>query len=290
MRKIIFFVLGSIFVLSCRQEKKQVIETPSETKTQFSDKPREFNEFDWSALKILKQRIIKDITEKNDSTDILVIKFLNDYRILNEKFNNILYDLECYDSLNTLAYSEGEVYQVAKDFEIIVNKNGFQLTSSEGMIYIAESADYIKKDIINIVDPYSQEYLNQYCNQVENICCDDASIVISEEELVNRIYNWGELLKKVQGLKYAQLVDGHFYGNLSLLYEGLENTPSFDMDTNKFSNSLMDQMKRLIKNHPDSKASIEFQEFLNLLDAEGYKKTDKVLDYLKLKTNHTSQW
>jgi hypothetical protein len=282
--------LGSLLSFSCRQEKKIAALPIEEIESKASLTPRDFNEFDWLAPERLKQKLIKDISEKKDSIDILILNFLDDYRELIEKVNNTLYDLKYYDSLNTLAYSEGEVYQVAKDFERQVNKNGFILTSSEGMIYIAESSDYIKKDIINLIDTYSKEFLIQYCNQVENICCDDAALVISEEELVNRIYNWGELLSKVQGSKYASIVDGHFYGNLSLLYEGLDNTPSFDMETKLFSTSLIDQMNKLIKKHPESKASIEFQEFLNLIASDNYKKTDKVSDYIKQRTNQTSQW
>ncbi len=290
MKILHFLLFGSLLVFSCRQEKKVTALLTDQTESKSSLKPREFDEFDWLAPERLKQQLIKDISEKKDSIDILIIKFLDDYRGLIEKVNNTLYDLKNYDSLNTLAYSEGEVYQVAKDFEMQVNKNGFMLTSSEGMIYIAENSDFIKKDIFNLIDQYSKEYLIQYCNQVENICCDDASLVISEEELVHRIYNWGELLSKVQGSKYASLVEGHFYGNLSLLYEGLDNTPSFDMDTELFSTSLIGQMKKLIKKHPDSKASMEFQEFLNLLASDNYKKTDKISDYIKQRTNQTSQW
>jgi hypothetical protein len=285
MNKLITLLLGSLLVLSCRQERKLPISplTQSEAKTLI--KPVQFPEFDWLAPKMLKQQLIKDLTERKDSTDILIVKFLDDYRELTDKFNAILYDLKSHDSLNTLAYSEGEVFQIAKDFEKLVNKNGFLLTSSEGMIYIAESSDYIKKDIMDIIDPYSAEFLNQYCNQVENICCDDAALVISEEELVNRIYNWGELLGKLKGLKYAPLIDGYFYGNLLLLYEGLENTPSFDFETEKFSDPLIDQMKRLIMKYPESTASMEFREFLVLLESEGYKKTENIKKYIKQKTS-----
>jgi hypothetical protein len=52
--------------------------------------------------------------------------------------------------------------------------------------------------------------------------------------------------------------------------------------------SLIDQMKQLIKTHPDSKVSTEFLEFIDLLATENYKRTDNI-SIVYLATWHVTQ-
>lgn len=117
--------------------------------------------------------------------------------------------------------------------------------------------------------------------EIDSICCDDAAIIISDKKIVERAFLWGNLLEKTDDLEYKILVKTKFYSYLSLIYVGLDNTPSFDFTSGKFNKKLFDSMIEIIKEYPDSKAAKEFKAYTALLNLENYKLTDKVDEYLR---------
>lgn len=249
-----------------------------------TNKSKAFKSFDWSKPKLLKEKLIVQLKENNDSTDKKLMSFISNYQKIVNEFDSILNNLSNYDSLNTLAYSpNGKVYQIAKDFRKKVENNGLGLTYSEGILDIAPNGHFLESQILPLLDPVSSEFLKLYCNEIDTACCDDAAVIIPTKKLVNRIYNWGELIDKVSKLKYAKIANNEFSTNLYLLYEGEENTPAFDWKTKKYNQKSLDCMREIIKQHPNSKAAKEFKPFINLLESQNYEQTDKVKKYLSEK-------
>lgn len=283
---ILFTIILALFV-SCKNVKTPKAGAQNPGKSEISEaKSEAFNYFDWSKPTLLKEKTIFHLKEKNGSNDTIIIDFLTEYQKIVVEFNDIMYDLNNYDSLNTLAYSDdGNVYQCARDFLKKVEGNGLSIAYSEGMIYISQNTAFIKSQIQDLLDPVSTEFISLYCDEIDTVCCDDAALMISEKKLVNRIYNWGELLDKVSGLKYAEIAESEFYNNLNLLYQGQDNTPAFDWDSKKFNQNSLDNMKEIISQHPDSRAAKEFEVFIRTLEAENFENTGKVSEFLKGKFN-----
>ncbi len=244
------------------------------------------NAFDWTKPGLLKEKLLTSIKEKNKPVDVVLVDFIIEYGKLAGEFDNKLTELNCYDSLNTLAYSEdGKIYQSALDFEKKVEESGLRIASTEGMIYITENTDFIKSQVMDLLDTVAQEFINLYCNEFDTICCSDAAIIISENAVVSRIFRWGDLYDKASTLKYAKIAEDEFYSNLSLLYDGQDNTPAFDWETKKFNESSLSIMKAYINQYPSSKASKEFITYIELLASEDYERTEKVIQFLKEKFN-----
>lgn len=244
------------------------------------------NAFDWTKPGLLKEKLLTNIKEKNKPVDAVLVDFIIEYGKLAGEFDNNLTELNCYDTLNTLAYSEdGKIYQSALDFEKKVEESGLRIASTEGMIYITENTDFIKSQVMDLLDTVAQEFINLYCNEFDTICCSDAAIIISENAVVSRIFRWGDLCDKASTLKYAKIAEDEFYSNLSLLYDGQDNTPAFDWETKKFNGSSLSIMKAYINQYPSSKAAKEFETYIELLALEDYERTDKVIQFLKEKFN-----
>jgi hypothetical protein len=244
------------------------------------------NAFDWTKPLFLKEKLLTGIKEKNDPVDVVLMDFIVEYSKLAEEFENVLNELSCYDSLNTLAYSEdGKIFQSALDFERKVENSGFRIASAEGMIYITENTEFIKSQVMDLIDAMAQEFINLYCNEFDTISCSDAAIVIPENAIVSRIFRWGDLYDKASALKYARIAEAEFYRNLSLLYVGQDNTPAFDWETNRFNESSLNIMKGYIRQYPNSKAAREFETYIELLASEDYMRTEKVIQFLKEKFN-----
>jgi hypothetical protein len=243
-------------------------------------------QFDWEKAAILKNNTINELKKKEKTNDKIIMNFLNEYAKLVDEFNEILFKYEGYDSLNDLLYKErqhNEQYDL--DLKKEVEANGFRLIYPEGMLELTQNTDFIKSEILSLVDAISKEFINLYCNEFDNRCCEDAAIIISKEELVNRVYKCGELSKKVAELEYKNHVEEEFYSNLYLLFFGIENTPSFDWETKKYNKEAIDFMNKVIKKNPTSRATEEFVPFIELFENENFKETQNVKDYWKIVKN-----
>jgi len=237
-------------------------------------------QFDWTKAATLKKNTIDQLKKKEKPNDKIIMDFLNKYAKLVDEFNEIFFKNRNYDALNDLYYTNKKL---VLDFENEVETNGFRLIFPEGMLEISQNTDFIKSGIVSLIDPVSMEFITLYCNEFDNRCCDDAAIIISTEELINRIYKWGELSKKVVELEYKNHVEDAFYSNLYLLFYGIENTPSFDWETKKYNSEAIDVMNKYIEKYPASMAAEAFKPFIELLENENFEKTQKVEEYFKKK-------
>jgi hypothetical protein len=250
-------------------------------------------QFDWEKVIALKNSTIKELKKKEKTNDKIIMNFLNKYAKLVDEFNEILFKYEGYDSLCNLLYMEIKRNDQFFDTEIHydldlkneVESNGFKLIFPEGTLEITQNTDFIKSGILSLVDAVSIEFINLYCNEFDNRCCEDAGIIISKEELVNRVYKWGELSKKVGKLEYKKLVEDEFYSNLSLLFFGIDNTLAFDRETKKYDEESINLMNKIIEKNPASRAAEEFKPFVELLENEDFEETKKVKEFLTKKFN-----
>ena len=282
--KIKSFLLSTfvfIIVISCKNEKKIEVFSIPIGDTLVTNSPYAFREFKWNAAHQLKMELLTDLQLQKDSNDVLITKFIDKYYKLSEDFNDKLYALPYYDSINTFYYDPKEVLPIAKAFEKKVNESGFELRASEGMAYIGESGAFISQNVMPFLDPLSASFMKIYAHQLDFTCCEDAGIVITDQELVQRVYVWGKLMDQAGESKYKNIVENSYYGNLDLLFTGLDNTPAFDFDNEKFRQELIDEMQIMIDKYPQSRAAIEFQKYLEILKTENYLYTEKVQTYLK---------
>jgi len=281
-RYIIVVLIMAGLLTSCGKEKKQVEKITTTQKHEVKSDSLAPIQFDWTQAEKLKRSTIEALKKKEKPNDKIIMNFLNKYTKIVDELNEILIKYENYDSLNNSFHSDKKlIKQLALDFKRKVEENGFRFASSEGMIYISQNTDYIKLETLSLVDSISNEFINLYCMEFDNICCEDAGIIISTDELIDRISKWGEFSKKANKLEYKKYVEDEFYSNISLLFVGLDNTLSFDRETNKFNDKILNSMTKFIENKPNSRAGNEFKIFLELLKADNFEETQKVKDYLK---------
>jgi len=276
-------IILSIFALITSSCGKLTKKQEQQNATTQSDKQKKDTipsiQFNGTQVITLKNKTLDDLKKKDKSEDKIIMNFLSEYSKLANKYNGILVNNKNYDLLND-AYLESDV-PFDLNFVKEVKANGFDIDQSEGQIYIEENTDFIKSNILSFVDSVSREFINLYCHEIDDRSEEDAGITISQEEIVNRIYNWGELSKKVAELEYKNSVEDGFYSNLYYLFYGLENTPSFDFETNKYNQESIDLMNKIIGKSPKSRAAEEFKLFIGLLEGENFEGTQKVKDYWK---------
>ncbi|WP_157491687.1 hypothetical protein [Flammeovirga sp. SJP92] len=236
---------------------------------------------DWGGVKKAKALLLEQINANPTKCDTYIYQFFEEYSVIENKVNEQLFALSNYDSLNTLAYAPNDtIYEVAINFEIQAEDNGFTVAMSEGMIFLSKNTSFIKKNLLDKIDSTSIEFINLYCDELDKVCCEDASIIIDEKELVERAYRWGEMSKKSEELKYAEISEDTFKHYLYLIFEGQDNSPSFEFTTHSFNPKLIHQMTKVTQKHPDSRASAYFKTFLDLLAKSEYKKSEEIKQYI----------
>ena len=238
--------------------------------------------FNWLEIKSDKKKLIATFQANSKHIDKALIHFLDAYEKLENKYNKILVGLASYDSLNTLAYAPNNlIYKNALKFKNQIEKINFlSIAQEEGMIYLTKNTAFIKSTTRNQLDSTASRFVKLYCDEIDSICCGDAAIGISKEKLVKRAFLWGNLLNKSANLAYNSLAKTQFHKYCSLIYLGLDNTPSFDSTTKKFNPKLYELMQQIINKYPNSKAAKAFKVYSQLLEQEKFKQTKKIADYI----------
>ena len=273
----------AVFVplFSCQNSKS---ESQKDIDIQVSDNVAETVSFqsdlvniDWSKIQALKDQLVSDLQKDTENSDRYIMKFLDDYSKAEKEYNDILFALPNYDSLNVLVYTSEDSVLAFKEEAAL---HGFSVAQSEGVTYFVKHSGFIKSDIMELLDPISAEFINLYCQEIDAVCCKDGAIVISEELLVNRALYWGELLEEVQSLSYRDIAESSFNRYSLLVCSGQENTPSFDQKTNTFRQALLESMNKIIEEYPKANASNLFKEYIVLLEQSDFKKTIEIEGYV----------
>jgi hypothetical protein len=298
MRTLLYLLIFTIPTLfSCKNVKKgpkniypnenKTSETLVQSKTNNDSSKiqvKTFESYNWNKIKNLKLNLISELINHRQPFDKIINSFLIDYTRIENELNEILDEVNNYDSLNTIIYSDStKVYKSARDFARMVDQNGFRIAFEEGNIFIGKNTKFLKSQTIDLVDSVSLEFINLYCNEIDSISSMDAGLVIPKKELINRIYNWGRLLDKTSKLEYNHFAESEFNYNLSLLFRGQDNTVVFDWFTKTYNQEFLSLMKETIAKYPSSKAAKEFKVYIDLLASQNYTRTPKISKFLEEK-------
>ena len=120
---------------------------------------------DIESMQLATQKFKELFNNKDQATaDSAYFIFNGFYSSVDGQVNTRLeHDTTNYDSL--VSFYEGDsrprLSQRLTDFEKKVNRNGFQLSSTEGMVYIEQDGDYSKDNLYTSLSPVMITYLEQ---------------------------------------------------------------------------------------------------------------------------------
>ena len=274
-----FFILVAITSCNNNQENSNIIEKKAVTIKSVSNTTTQF--ISWEMSSKLKEEYISKIKANPKKSDSILLKFLAESTFMEDGANEQLYTLDYHEELNEiLSIDEDKLSKTSKKFIEDAENSGFKIVGEEGNLYLVLESSFLKEGIINNLDSLSKEYLNLYCYDTDNRCCSDGAFVISKSEIVNRIYQWGELAKKVRDKAYFRFAKGYFDSYLDYLYVGLDNSPAFGWDNGEFDQESLEAMEILVSNQPQSLAAKEFNTFMGLLKESNMKKSKEIEEYI----------
>jgi len=266
MKKTIFFFTGIILFVEIITTNNLYAQAINKTSI-----------FDYSRLIKFKEVFINDLKINSNPMDVLLTTFLEDYSKLVEEYNTMLNENEPLNNSLYVHDSTDNYILLRKELE----SNGLRLEESEGQYYIDMNSNYLKSINIDLLDELSIEFLNLYCDELDEICCEDGGIQIQKQKLVQRAYKWGEFMEKSSNNSFKEISGSEYDRYIYFIFKGLDNTPAFDWDTGKYNNELLLLMKDIIAKYPNSRASGDFQTYLKLLKESNFEFTDKISAYLE---------
>ncbi len=170
--------------------------------------------------------------------------------------------------------------QAQKDYVELLKTNGLKVCTVEGTFYICKNEKTVFDKIKDIVSPVMKEYLDQKQKESEEGYAGDAGLYISPKQIAERIIFWENFIKKNADFVYIkEQKDSVTYMTLDLL-SGMDNTPVFDYETNKLTDSFKEGYKFVIEKHPDTDLGKIIKEYYAILEKDGFKDSKTRLAFI----------
>ena len=157
-------------------------------------------------------------------------------------------------------------------------KKYFSYTMSEGEYYLIPKPSVFLK-LNEFVEGKNKAFLQAYSLEFEEIAVNDAAIMISDNELINRAYLWGELTSSIINEELNKLSVEKYRYYLYLIYFGTDNTPSFGFSDGKFNKERYNLMLKLSSESPDAVIAESFMEFCSLLEKSDFIKSNDISNF-----------
>ena len=228
-----------------------------------------------------------DFVEKLDKSDVsevdkVFVELLKVQTTIQNNYNTHIYQLENYDEIETIIYSDKNLHtKAAKEFEKYVRENGFVIQSPEGMIFIEKDPAFLTQTFNEYLSENMRMFLRQYSSEINEPFGEDGGIKISFELFGKRTLFWEQFERKNPDFILPDYAKNKYDFYLYHLMSGMDNTPSFDWETKRLSNDYKESYETIINEFPNSKTSRILTEFLDILKQNDFLNTIEVQGFIK---------
>ena len=293
----LLLVFSSSLFFSCNQTKKENTPTDvdsvaieNQASTQTNDPTEEYQKF-VSALDTTKMASSKQAAEKFKKLYANATPEQADkgFVIFNELYRSLVQNLDeqhfadvektgNFEKYYAIAgiyngYNDGKDLSPemkAKNEELA--SHGFGIGMTEGSTYFLQNRNFLKDYFYDKVSPAMKEYLIQKNKEAKEIFADDGGLAISPTRLAERIV-WAENFVKENPNFYPSLMEELKWSKksyLTVLFEGMDNTPLFDYETKALTNNYEQAYQTLINSYSDTETAAMIKPYY-----EAIKNKDK---------------
>jgi hypothetical protein len=136
-----------------------------------------------------------------------------------------------------------------------LTRNGFQISSTEGMSYIKQDREYIEKWFYKHVSTTMKSYLQQLNKENKEGFQEDAGLTIEPKQFVDRLNWWDNFILNNLNFALVNAAVEHRKQLLTTFLVGMDNSPIIDYDTNKLSEYFKIAYTYLQNNYPNSETN-----------------------------------
>jgi len=288
IKKIIAVCLLSAAVVSCKKEtavSETKLENDSIAKTETKEdqyKPIDtacspahktedyITSLQWYHTKIEKE-MAGNSPEQNDTV-------YEDYLKIRGKYTGCLMNLhtDILDKYVTYYNYDKDQCNLPDNVKKIASelkKAGLEFREvGEGMTEIWTVPGYYSSLFKNKVTPDYEVYISQTDKESESNYAADAGLIITWEQLGDRLMFWENFMNKYPKSNLIKVVKQDYKIYLSDYLLGMDNTPTYERDQDKGTGKLNDENRaefnRIIKKYPNSNTAKKAKEIITLFDAQ----------------------
>jgi hypothetical protein len=228
-----------------------------------------------------------DFVEKLDKSDVsevdkVFVELLKAQTIIQDNYNTHIYQLDNYDEIETIIYSDKNLHsKAAKEFEKYVHENGFVIQTPEGMVFIEKDPDFLTQTFNDYLSKNMKMFLKQYSAEIDEPFGQDGGITISFESFRQRVLFWEQFEIKNPDFVLPDYAKNQYDFYLYHLLSGMDNTPSFDWETKKLSKDYKETYNSIINEFPSSTTSMILKEYLDMLGRNDFENSKEAQDFIE---------
>ncbi|MFC6996422.1 hypothetical protein [Rufibacter roseus] len=202
-------------------------------------------------------------TSLADSGYVLFEKFYNRVdNTINENYNEEKYDsLVIHQGLSKSLQKSKEL----RTYDRHLNKNGFKLAMTEGITYLKQDRNFVKKHFYTFLSPVLKVYLSKLNKENIEGFADDASLTIAPRQLADRVIWWEDFVKANPEFILVEEAKENVQDYLTTLLVGMDNTPVLEHGDNRLNSYYAEAYHYLLKERPNSKAAKAVKPYFQAL-------------------------
>lgn len=227
---------------------------------------------------------IKELN-KADATAALgaLVSTLEEYEeIYSEQLfegNNPDLMLKYFESAFDYSKIEAIKEQDLKDLLYDISLGGFKIMNIEGSFSVMVDYEALKT-FDEYVDDEIKAYIKIMALRYNNPSAVDASIVITPEEMENRIMQMESYIKSFNQEQRKEMITEMYLGEMMLYMSGSDNSPVFDFDTGVMDPEMFKVFENAVAKYKDAVFGKVLSKYVEVLKAEGFTNTDNVQNFI----------
>lgn len=157
--------------------------------------------------------------------------------------------------------------------------HGFGIGMAEGSTYVLQNRDFMKDVFYDKVSQPMKKYLIQQNKQSKEIYASDGGLVISPTHLAELVV-WAEKFIKENPTFHSKLLENVKWDRkayLTILFEGMDNTPVFDYETKKLNKDFEEAYKTLITTYSETETATIIKPYYEAIKNNDTKKQKELI-------------
>ncbi|MCC5919828.1 MAG: hypothetical protein LAT68_02955 [Cyclobacteriaceae bacterium] len=209
-----------------------------------------------------------------------VTQFIDSLNSVSYRFHSQAYFIPIHNL--ALAMINKELTNEMVQLRMRMQSIGLKFTYIDELVGIWIGSDIFPAEMkANFGDPVDKQFFKLLVREYDVECCQDGAITLATEEIVSRAHAWGEMMEATRFNAYRNTVDEMFLMYSRLLIAGTEVSHPFDWETELYDQERVNAMQKLVVEHPYSVAANGFRPFLEMLEVEGYRKTSRIVSFIR---------
>ncbi|BDS15171.1 SH3 domain-containing protein [Aureispira anguillae] len=154
--------------------------------------------------------------------------------------------------------------------------NGFNFALKDGTVVLGEDTDFIYRVFYRECSTPMRAYMNQYQLEEPNFWLANETLLIPPKQLARWTLSWNYFIATYPDFVWYSEAKDRLEKQLNILLQGPQKTPAFNAQSLLLNANYLKAYRHIVDNYPESKIGRAFQEYIDVLKDNDWKKSSEV--------------